>query len=115
MDFEEVLEVLGWLIKWACIVAVVVFGIVKCTEWDDARPSTIAARAAEAAQERADMEPHVIREGDGCKVYAFKAGDAYHYFTRCGDGSVTTDRQYQERHGKTTETKTETIVTQGNK
>jgi hypothetical protein len=26
------------------------------------------------AQERADSTPHVIREADGCKVYAFRSG-----------------------------------------
>lgn len=69
--------------------------------------------AAREAQERADATPHVIREADGCKVYAFKSGD-WHYFTRCSDGTVTTERSYTERHGKTTEHKSETIVTQGN-
>ncbi|MDR6389205.1 hypothetical protein [Paraburkholderia phenoliruptrix] len=65
------------------------------------------------AQERADATPHIIREADGCKVYAFKSGD-WHYFTRCDDGTVTTERNYTERHGKTTVHKSETIVTQGN-
>jgi hypothetical protein len=72
-------------------------------------------RAAErAAQERSDATPHVIREADGCKVYAFKSGD-WHYFTRCTDGSVTTERNWSERNGKQTVHKSETIVTENNR
>jgi hypothetical protein len=65
------------------------------------------------AQERADATPHVIREADGCKVYAFKSGD-WHYFTRCSDGTVTTERNWSERQGKMNVHKSETIVTEGN-
>ncbi|MBU9293056.1 hypothetical protein KTD18_16025 [Burkholderia multivorans] len=68
--------------------------------------------ARNQAQERADATPHVIREADGCKVYAFEADGRWHYFTRCGDGTVTTERNWTERHGKTTEHKSETIVTE---
>jgi hypothetical protein len=64
------------------------------------------------AQERADTIPRVIREADGCKVYAFRSGD-WHYFTRCG-ATVTTERNWTERQGKQTIHKSETIVTQGN-
>lgn len=70
-------------------------------------------------QDRADATPHVIRAADGCRVYAFKAAGEWHYFTRCGDGSVTTERNWTESHrvGKqtVTEHKSETIVTTGNK
>ncbi|MEX3764494.1 hypothetical protein [Paraburkholderia phenoliruptrix] len=65
------------------------------------------------ARERADATPHVIREADGCKVYAFKSGD-WHYFTRCGS-TVTTERNWSERQGKQTVHKSETIVTEDNK
>jgi hypothetical protein len=66
------------------------------------------------AQDRADATPHVIREADGCRVYAFKAGD-WHYFTRCNDGGVTTERRWTERQGKQTIRRSETIVTNGNR
>ncbi|WP_334029024.1 hypothetical protein [Burkholderia orbicola] len=73
--------------------------------------------ARDRAQARADATPHVIREADGCKVYAFKADDKWHYFTRCSDGTVTTERNWTEsrRQGKQTitENKSETIVTKG--
>jgi hypothetical protein len=110
------LEDLLGLLKWVVIIALCGFGVCKCTQWYDNLPSTKAADAAQAAQDLANRTPHVIREADGCKVYAFQAGDrdTYHYFTRCGDGTVTTERNYDERHGKTTEHKTESIVTQGN-
>jgi hypothetical protein len=100
--------VLYWL-QWPALIALVIFGMVKCSQWDDSRPSTIAARAAEAAQAKAEATPHVIREADGCKVYAFKAGDRYHYFTRCPGSSTTTESSWTERHGKSSVTKTETI------
>lgn len=59
-----------------------------------------AARNAEmrALQEKANATPHVVREADGCKVYAFKSGDRYHYFTRCDTGQVSTETTYQECH-----------------
>lgn len=73
--------------------------------------------ARDRAQARADAMPHVIREADGCKVYAFMADDKWHYFTRCSDGTVTTERNWTEsrRQGKQTitENKSETIVTKG--
>jgi hypothetical protein len=69
---------------------------------------------ADAAQALAERTPHVIREADGCKVYAFKGDGVYHYFTRCGS-TVTTDHQYTESCGKKcTTTKTESITTEGN-
>ena len=98
------------LLKLLFVLALCVLGIHSCVNADWYK----ASQAADAAQERANETPHVIRTSpDGCKVYAFKDGD-YHYFTRCSDGSVTTDRNYTVSHGKTTEHKTETIVTQGN-
>jgi hypothetical protein len=64
------------------------------------------------AQDRADRTPHVIREADGCKVYAFKTGE-WHYFTRCPNSTVQTDRSYTENCGKNcTRHKVESITTQ---
>lgn len=62
------------------------------------------------AQAAADMQPRVIREVDGCKVYAFKSGDRWHYFTRCAD-QTTTESSYDVRSGKTTRTEVESITT----
>jgi len=71
------------------------------------------------AQDVADAKPHVIREADDCKVYAFKSDGQFHFFTKCGDGTVTTERNWEEHRqsGKQTitEHKSETIVTTGNK
>ena len=45
---------------------------------------------AQAERERREATPHVVREADGCKVYAFKhVGGRYHYFTRCGSTTTT--------------------------
>ncbi len=113
MLLEDFLLLVWWLIRWGAVAACCLFGVVKCTNWYDARPETIAANAVEAAQEQRERTPHVIREADGCKVYAFKADDHTHFFTRCGE-TVTTERQYEVSHGKTHSTESETIVTKGN-
>lgn len=69
--------------------------------------------AAVIAQKRADEQPRVIREVDGCKVYAFKSGDRWHYFTRCKD-LTTTDTSWGECTGsgkfRRCETRTESMV-----
>ncbi|MEX3935064.1 hypothetical protein AB4Y32_25280 [Paraburkholderia phymatum] len=105
IDSEDVLGPLMWLV----IVIACLFGVYKCTSSD----WYTAQQRAEEAQAAADARPHVIREADGCKVYAFKSGSDWHYFTRCGS-EVSTERNWSERHGKTTEHKSETIVTEGN-
>jgi len=65
------------------------------------------------AQEAADRKPHVVREADGCKVYAFLSEGRWHYFTRCPASQTTTESNWQECHlvGKfnSCTTKTETI------
>lgn len=62
----------------------------------------IAERKAQevkaAAQRQANETPHVIREADGCKVYAFLSGDRYHYFTRCPDARTVTESSWDECH-----------------
>lgn len=92
--------------------ALVVFGVVKCNGSDWWQES----ERQREAQEQADSTPHIIRQADGCKVYAWKGGDGvYHYFTRCGE-TVTTERTYSETCGKNcTRKKSEIIVTKGNK
>ena len=107
---DEIFETMG---RWAML-GIVVF-IPTCTYKscfsDEAVAERKAEKAKEAAQYRADQEPRVIREADGCKVYAFKDGERWHYFTRCPT-TTTTDRNYTERSGKVTVHKTEQIVTE---
>ena len=71
---DELFELMG---RWA-LLGVVVF-IPTCTYKscfsDEALAERKTNREKEAAQYRADQEPRVIREADGCKVYAFKEGD----------------------------------------
>jgi hypothetical protein len=96
------------IIAVGCI-GLVIFGISKCTDSDWYQESERARKAQEAA----DREPHIIRKKDGCDVYAFKTGDTYHYFTRCPNSMVSTDRQYTVSCGKNCHRQeTETIVTE---
>lgn len=98
------------LLKW-CAFAVFCGGaLYECNFSEWARRQD----AAREAQERAEQKPHVIREADGCKVYAFKANGDLHYFTRCDNGMVSTERNWTERQGKRTVNKSETIVTENN-
>jgi len=107
---SELFELMG---RWA-LLAFVVF-IPACTYKscfsDEALAERAANREKEQAQYRADQQPRVIREADGCKVYAFKEGERWHYFTRCPT-TTTTERNYSERSGKVTVNKTEQIVTE---
>jgi hypothetical protein len=102
----------GWKSTLAqfIVLALCVFGIYSCSQSDWYKDS----ERAQEAQKRADETPHVIREADGCKVYAFKSGDNWHYFTRCGS-TVTTERNWTEKCGKNCTThKSESIATEGN-
>lgn len=64
-------------------------------------------RAKFAAAQAAEAQPHVIKQVDGCKVYAWK-GDSgrYHFFTRCPGSATSTETNWQECRtepsGKTT-------------
>ena len=49
-----------------------------------------------AQEALARRTPHVIREADGCRVYAFEDGGHQHYFVRCGHDRTTTHRQYDD-------------------
>lgn len=71
--------------------------------------AVIDKRKAEAEAAR---QPRLMSEADGCKVYTFWDGGYKHYFTKCADGTVTTDAQRTVRSGKSSKTVTETIVTQ---
>lgn len=98
--------VIGLVLLWAwhqdvmaetVLTIIVASAVVSCNQSTYWQESEKARDAAHAAQYRADATPHVIREVDGCKVYAFKAADYWHYFTRCGDNTVT-----EGHHGETT-------------
>lgn len=71
--------------------------------YQGATPEHHAAIAAEekarAEQDKRERTPHVIREADGCKVYAWKGGDRYHYFTRCPASTTVTTQNWQECSG----------------
>lgn len=98
----------AWIITLS-VLGLIVFGINSCeqSEWNQQQ------KRERAERERREQTPHVIREADGCKVYAFKSGDRYHYFTRCPDSRTTTESSWEEcrQSGKqrTCETKTESI------
>jgi hypothetical protein len=89
--------------------ALAVFGMYSCSESDWYKKG----EAEKAAREAAEREPHIIRKKDGCDVYAFKVGDTNHYFTKCPNSMVSTDRQYTVSCGKNCHRQeTETIVTE---
>jgi hypothetical protein len=96
-----------WTI-FACFLLLLIFGIKSCTETEWYKES----ERADEAQRKADAMPHVIREADGCKVYAFRGGDTWHYFTRCAT-TTTTERHYTQSCGKKcTKQMTEEITTE---
>lgn len=72
----------------------------------------VGVRDTRTPQEKAfDQIPHVIRQVDGCKTYAFEDGGSNHYFTRCPNSEVTHEHDWTEQEGKTQVRKQETIVT----
>jgi hypothetical protein len=74
-------------------------------------PEVIAADAEkERLAELALRTPEKFSEKDGCVVYRFQDQNRYHYFTKC-DKDVTTESSRTVRHGKSSHTETETIVT----
>lgn len=88
--------------------AAVVFGI---RSFVDSEWYQESVRERKALEHR-EQTPHVVREADGCKVYAFKSGDRYHYFTRCPDSTATTESSYSVGCGKgCSRTETESITT----
>lgn len=77
-------------------------------------PPTPAEITAKAQREKEDQEartPKLMSEADGCKVYSFWDRGYKHYFTKCDNGTVTTDAARSVRSGKTTKTVIETIKT----
>lgn len=102
-----------WLwgvIKFLMVIGLIAWGVNSCatSEW------YLAERRVEAAQEAADAQPRVIREVDGCKVYTFKSGGQWHYFTRC-PSTTTTEAWRSVTQGKTTRQVSESITTENAK
>lgn len=63
--------------------------------WAIFAPSNVAQRAAERKAEEhqrlEDRKPRKVSEANGCEVWAFKPGDRWQYFTRCGAVTQTTN------------------------
>lgn len=107
---DDLFTVIGRWAMLGVVVAIPTCAYKGCFS-DEAIAQREAERAQAKAQAEADKQPRVVREADGCKVYAFKSGDHWHFFTRCPE-TTTTDRTYTERSGKTTVQKVEQIVTE---
>jgi hypothetical protein len=89
----------GWATFFLLLITWFVGFIIYDTKFDaEAIAARQAEEAAKAARRRAEETPHVVREADGCKVYAFLSGDRYHYFTRCPDSKTTTEASWDECH-----------------
>lgn len=89
----------GWVTFFLLMVVWLIGHAIYSFNYDEeAIAERQAEKAREAAQRRANETPHVIREAEGCKVYAFLSGDRYHYFTRCPDGKTVTDASWDECH-----------------
>lgn len=71
----------GWI-----LIVVAGFGAYLSVTSDFGKERSARAEAEQKARET----PHVVREADGCKVYAFERGGRDHYFTRCNSGQVET-------------------------
>lgn len=115
------------IILWACyegtlfetLITLFILGaVVSCNQsnwWEESERQRVVEQAA---KDRADATPRVIREADGCKVYTFKAGEHWHYFTRCAT-STTTESHRTETTGSGKNRKStdvaETITTDGAK
>lgn len=88
--------------RWtlACFAVTVFFAYFSYQGTTPAHLAEVEAdRRAAAERERKERTPHVVREADGCKVYAWKGGDRYHYFTRCPDSRTFTQQNWQECTG----------------
>ena len=104
---------------WPDLPGIAMWSIVVILTWTiwhtrDTPEESAAKAAKEAAERKARETPHVIREADGCKVYAFVKGDREHFFTRC---PVTTDteRTWEESCGKNCKRQMSEHIMQENK
>lgn len=100
--FREVWEVIVgifWILVVISLAAALVMFLgntIASSEWRQQQRRDLDA------QFQADAQPRVIREFDGCQVWAFKPSPNGHwsYVTKCKDRSVTTDSGHTERRGK---------------
>jgi hypothetical protein len=87
----------------AALVALLIGALFGYWSYQGTTPEHLAEVKADTARaeaaERREQTPHVIREADGCKVYAWKGGDRYHYFTRCPASTTVTDQHWQQCTG----------------
>ncbi len=74
-------------------------------------PQEIAAKEKRDQEIEAAKVPKLFSEADGCKVYVFEDRGYKHYFTKCGNETVSTDAARSVRSGKSTKTVIETIKT----
>ena len=66
-------------------------------------------------QRARDRVPAVVSSADDCTVYRFYDNGSWHYFTKCGGGTVTTTKNYTENCGKgCSRSRTESMTTEGN-
>lgn len=84
--------------KFLCIVFAIVWAMVSCNQSDWYQEKQRSEDAQRAAQWKSDSTPHVVREADGCKVYAFKSapGERFTYFTRCSNSQTSTETSWEE-------------------
>lgn len=75
-------------------IALITVGVMSCQNTEFYKEY----KKEQAQYEQQQETPHVIREADGCKVYAFKANDKMHYFTRCPDSKTSTETNHEECH-----------------
>lgn len=101
------------LLFWLLVAAATAFGVSSCLDAVDHSKWMVERKARAEAEQRSRTTPHVVREADGCKVYAFERGGRDHYFTRCPASRTVTEGSWEECHqsGKvrSCEIKTESI------
>lgn len=82
--------------------------------WRESPQEEAVRKAREAAERKVRETPHVIREADGCKVYAFESGGRNHFFTRC-PASTDTETTWSESCGKSCRKEMSEHIVQENK
>ncbi len=93
-------------IKLIIVFCVSFFGVYSCNQSEWFQESQRKMDEYNAAQKI----PHLVREADGCKVYAFENENRTHYFTRCPNSITSTESSHTVSCGKNcTTVETETI------
>lgn len=106
----------GWRCFWVLVfISMAALFVSSCRDtqaYADYRQSEARDAEEKAMRRRAVETPHVVREADGCKVYAFESGGHTHYFTRCPGETTQTDTTRVIHSGKTSKTVIESVVTE---